>query len=129
MRKFMNPKPTLEIEDTAKHYLLGFTFEEEITRQEAANSITEFLANHDGKVQPDWLKIGEGKKLHVPTFCTDDDQFIVTLDQMIDLYKKQNAANSRPITIKLDQGHALLTFISELSGFSIDEIKERITSD
>jgi len=51
MRKYKNPVPSVDDEYVSKKYSILFTFEEDVTQDEAINGINELIAQNNGKIQ------------------------------------------------------------------------------
>lgn len=65
MNKYKNPIPNVEDVDTAKRFFISpiFSFEENLTLEEAAHGISQKIKENGGKIPMDWIKFAESTKI------------------------------------------------------------------
>ena len=54
MGKYKNPIPSIEDELVSRKYTIGFTFDETVTLEEAAEGINSLIAENGGKIPRTW---------------------------------------------------------------------------
>lgn len=65
MSKYKNPIPDVEDIDTAKKFFVSpiFSFEENLTIEEAAHGISQKIRENGGEIPVDWIKFAENPKI------------------------------------------------------------------
>lgn len=54
---YKNPIPNVDDEYVAKTYSVAFTFEDNVTRSEAADGINRLIKENGGKLPEEWVRM------------------------------------------------------------------------